>query len=290
MMKKFITNVLMCVLCVGLAYCVVYVIYLNVIVEKPTDNTSLYIFGDSQTYQGLILYDVEKALHTKCLSSAEHGNGVYDFLVFVENIPNNSKCIIGMSEALLYRNISSDNNHSGLNYNALCSLFLSGYSCKELCHIAQTNHFLPKKNLFSSRHSTYSYADSILYAEPLDGWKNLFVQYNRYHTCKKNAYLCGIQKLIDKGCTIHIITYPLYYEIESFAQNSSNRDSTQVYQTRILNMYNLHYEEKYIASDSLLMHDLSHLNEIGARLTTKCIISHIQKSDCNSFLEIKIEH
>jgi len=287
-MKNFIFKTL--VYCIGLLslYGIIYLVYSIYFVLNPTDSKSIYVWGDSQTYQGLILDSLEKILETKCYSSAKHGNGVYDFLVFTEAVPEKSVCVVGMSEALLYRQISSDNNHSGLNIKSINTLYKCGYSIKELCKIAQTNNFLPQKRLFSSKHSTYSYADTIFYAEPLDGWKKLFDNDDEYHEYKKKAYLHGLQRLAEKSCTIHIITYPLYEEIESYARTSSNRKKTLAYQDSVIKRFMLFSDVETIYSDSLLMHDLSHLNEVGARLTTNSVVKHLINHKDNSFLEIKI--
>jgi len=287
-MKKFLSKTALYLFLVVTLYILIYCVYEKILANTAKDNKALYIWGDSQTYQGLILDQIEDSLHLKCFTSAEHGNGVYDFLVFTESVPDSAECLIGMSEALLYRNISSDNNHSGANFKALYELFKCGYSINELCNIAQTNNFTPKKNLFTNSHSTYTYADTIYYAESLDSWKGLFTKNDNYHPFKKKAYSIGLQKLIDKGCTVHIITYPIYKEIESFAKTTPNRYATLKYQSNIIKKHHMTYQQVFLESDSLLMHDLSHLNEIGARLATDCVINHVQQNNSNSFLEIKI--
>ena len=51
------------------------------------------------------------------------------------------------------------------------------------------------------------------------------------------------------------------------------------------------YDTIVIHSDSLLMHDLSHMNEVGARMLT-VEIADILKNDTlnNHFIEVKIRH
>ena len=53
---------------------------------RDSKNT-LFIWGDSQTYQGLDLDVLKSNTDRAILSSAVHGAGVYDFLIFTELVP-----------------------------------------------------------------------------------------------------------------------------------------------------------------------------------------------------------
>ena len=77
--------------------------------------------------------------------------------------------------------------------------------------------------------------------------------------------------------------------MESFACNSINRHLTDSLKEVLIKDYALKYEEIVLDSDSLLMHDLSHMNEVGARLAT-IEIADILRADTvnNYFIKVAI--
>ena len=69
----------------------------------PKDIDACYLWGDSQIYQGIDISYLNAYGSRKYYSSAQHGAGVYDFLVFTETVPKKSRVIISISHPALIR-------------------------------------------------------------------------------------------------------------------------------------------------------------------------------------------
>lgn len=58
----------------------------------------------------------------------------------------------------------------------------------------------------------------------------------------------------------------------------------------LIEKYNLEYDTIMLKSDSLLMHDLSHMNKVGARLLTHEIGKILHSDSVNNyFIEVHIK-
>ncbi|MBQ4507863.1 MAG: hypothetical protein II970_03095 [Paludibacteraceae bacterium] len=284
-MKRFLSKTIFLILLAVMVLVSYYLLRLWLL--KPLNPDAVYVWGDSQTYQGIQIDLLSKNISCPICSAAEHGNGVYDFLVFTENIPDSSICLIGFSEACLLRKISSDNNHSGVNIPSMVALYESGYPLSEIVNIFTLNRGIPKRQ-FSESHYMYSYSDTISLPESVEDWCNMFETEDIYHYYKQRAYLSGIEKLHQKGCELIVISFPIYYVVEECASNSLNRIKTNALKEKILELYDMEEKNFYLDSDSLLMHDLSHLNEIGARKATQMIVDSIQFGERDYFVSIRI--
>lgn len=270
-MKKFLLKVGLSMVYILLLVVVLYLV-LHGISEKSNDRNKskgqVFVWGDSQMYQGLDVSLLSEVLGEQTLTSAGHGAGVYDFLVSEKNIPCNSKCVLSFSEAVLLRNPLSDYNRNGFELSCLKEMFLLGCPLDECVRIAGLSKRSIKYSAFSTGHGLYAYADSLVYREPLSRWHLLFEAERDCFFWKTNTYLKGIQQLADKQCRIVLVQFPFDKQVESFACNSINRRLTDSLKEVLIRDFALKYEEIVLESDSLLMHDLSHLNEIGARLST----------------------
>lgn len=285
-MKHFISKTIILIIIVSVVLVVYYMLRLWTL--KPLDSDAIYVWGDSQTYQGIQLDVLSKKISCPIFSAAEHGNGVYDLLVFANNIPDSSTCIVGFSEACLLRKISSDNNRSGANIPALFALYKSGYPLTEILNIFKVNRGVPKR-LFSTSHSMYAYSDTISLPESVVDWCNMFAKEDIYHQYKQKAYLTAINKLHQKGCTVVFVSFPIYYLVEECASTSINRAKTREFKGKILDIYNIKEKSYLMQSDSLLMHDLSHLNEVGARIATQMLADSIKFDGTDYFFSIHLQ-
>lgn len=269
-MKKFILNTCLFVLAVCFASCIV--VFISGYRDRKismADNDAIFVWGDSQMYQGLDIEQLSDSLGQKVYSSACHGAGVYDFLVFVDKVPDSSKVIISFPECALYRNPSHDNNRSGVNVYAMRTLFKSEYGLKEVFEIAKLNHYC-KTDIFTSNTPwLYEYADSIILAEPLDGFVRMFSNTDEYILHKHNAYLKGVESLSKKGCSLCLISFPFDESLECLIQESPCREKSDSLAAYLKKEYCLADMQVTLPSDSLMMHDLSHMNELGARKFTK---------------------
>lgn len=247
-------------------------------------DNAIFIWGDSQTYQGIDISQLSDKTGYDIYSSAVHGAGVYDFIVFTELVPDSSICIIGYSQCCLLRKKESDYNRSGVNYPAIEILNENKYGLSEIITILQNNNFL-QKDIFKKKSTLYPYCDIIITPEPIEGFRKMYAYEPVFYNDKYNIYKKGIKKLIDKECKIIIIAFPYYNEVATFYKSSSYRQHIDKDIELLATEYsNNKIDTLYINdSDTLLMHDLTHFNEIGAKrasnILSQYIDSTILKSD-----------
>lgn len=287
-MKKFLLKI-MCFssLVLGIFY------VLHSISIKTNDDSikdcTIFVWGDSQMYQGLDVVLLKMTLKKQILTSAGHGSGIYDFLVSEKNIPNYAMCVLAFPECALLRNPMSDNNRTGFELSCLQSMFRAGCSPNECLRIASLNRQNVLYKAFGTGHTMFPYLDSIVYPEPLSGFCGMFSEKKDYFTWKAKSYELGLQNLHDKHNQIILVQFPFEQQVEDCAHNSVNRHLTDSLKFELIEKYALQHDSIVLHSDSLLMHDLSHMNEVGARLFT-IEIAEILRTDTvnNYFIEVKV--
>jgi hypothetical protein len=67
------------------------------------DKDSIYIWGDSLVYQGVDLNALSELANKNIYTSAHHRAGIYDFLVFTEQVKEGSTVIIFFPKLALLR-------------------------------------------------------------------------------------------------------------------------------------------------------------------------------------------
>lgn len=288
-MHKFLFKIFLYII-FGFIVCLsICVIYTKQIKHQQDTECHIYIWGDSQIYQGIDISRLSALKNESILSSAEHGAGVYDLAVFADMVPDSSICIVGFSEACLYRKTSRDNNRSGMNIVALESLFKSGYKINDLYQICFNNQFLPKQ-ILSTRCGLYEYSDTISLPESVEGWCKMFAVENECHLHKKTAYLMSLETLSNKGCGIIMVSFPLYSLLYECTSTSINRKHTNKFKSKIIQQFNADEYTIILKNDSLLMHDLSHLNEVGSRRVTSELAKLPIFDGKNHFVNITINY
>lgn len=242
-------------------------------------DNAIFIWGDSQTYQGIDISQLSDKTGYDIYSSAVHGAGVYDFIVFTELVPDSSICIIGYSQCCLLRKKESDYNRSGVNYPAIEILNENKYGLSEIITILQNNNFL-QKDIFKKKSTLYPYCDTIITPEPIEGFRKMYAYEPVFYNDKYNIYKKGIKKLIDKECKIIIIAFPYYNEVANFYKSSGYRQHIDKDIYLLATEYsNNKIDTFYINdSDSLLMHDLTHFNEIGAKRASNILSQYIDST------------
>lgn len=290
-MGKFLRQILVAVL---LFTALILGVYFVLRYEKEKTNSYheenyIFVWGDSQMYQGLDVVLLKMILKKQILTSAGHGSGIYDFLVSEKNIPNNAMCILAFPECALLRRPLSDYNRTGFELSCLQSLYSAGCSLDECLRIANLNSDNIHYKAFRIGHIMYPYSEKIVYPEPLSGFCGMFSEEKDYFMWKAKSYEMGLQNLYDKHNQIILVQFPFEQQVEICARNSINRHLTDSLKFELIEKYALQHDSIVLHSDSLLMHDLSHMNEVGARLFT-CEIADILCSDTvnNYFIEVKI--
>lgn len=291
-MKKFLTKILVAiVLFFTLIMSVYFVLHYTSSKSNTYHNDSVFVWGDSQMYQGLDILLLGNRKGKQVLTSAGHGAGIYDFLVNEKSIPNNATCIIAFPECALLRNPMLDCNRTGLELSCLQSMFRAGCPLSECMRIANLNRQnIQYKTAFGNNHTMYPYSDSIVYSEPLAGFCDMFKNEKDYFIWKAEAYHQGISQLFKKHSQIVLIQFPFEKQVEDCAYNSINRHLTDSLKFDLIGECAMKHDTIVLHSDSLLMHDLSHMNEVGARMLT-CQIADTLMADTvnNRFFTVVIE-
>ena len=293
-MRRFLKRILIAMVLFSALIVGVFLL-LHFMRQKPVtyDSECVFVWGDSQMYQGLDVSLLGNKLEKQVLTSANHGSGIYDFLVSQKCIPINAISMVSFPEGALFRNPLSDNNRTGLEIKCLHELYLSGYPINECIRIFDLNRrrqSILYQAYSNSPHKLYSFADRLVYPEPLPGWHSLFEKPKDWFPWKAKAYVRGIQHLFDKHSQIVLIQFPFDEQVESFAQNSINRHLSDSLKFELIDRFTIKYDTIVLHSDSLLMHDLSHMNEVGARMLTCRIADSLQKDTINNrFFTVVIE-
>ncbi len=291
-MKKFLWKIVFVVACSAIFVMSVYsIMHGRAESTRPTNPKCIYVWGDSQMAQGLDVRLLGKKLGIPVLTAAGHGTGVYDFLICVENIPDSSICIVSFPEAAFLRNPSLDFHRYGFELGCLETLFRSGCPLEECIRIAGLNKRKIDYRLFTNiEHEWTPYQDSLVGTEYFDDFRRMFTEKKAYFTWKTNSYLTGIQHLIEKHVRVILIRYPFAKQVEDIAANSINRHLSDSLKGMMIDKYRMRCDTIALQSDSLLMFDLSHLNEVGERLLTNAF-GEAMKADTvnNRFFVVTVE-
>lgn len=291
-MKKFLLKVCFAAVCFSTLIVIAYFI-LHGISEKSnsySNNEVIYVWGDSQMIHGLDLSLLRKRLGKQVLSSANHGASVYDFLVSTKNVPHNSVCIVSFSEASFFRNPKSDYNRTGFELSCLEKIHQFGCPLDVCMRISNLNRNNVYYSAFGVNHTLFSYSDSLVYPEPLPVWHSLLEEEKEWFSWKAKAYKSGLQCLYDKHSQMILVQFPFDKQVESFAKESINRYLSDSIKQELIEKFDLKYDTIVLKGDSLFMHDLSHMNKIGARSLTAEVADILLEKDTinNYFLKVTI--
>lgn len=291
-MIKFLQRILISLVLFSTLVAGVYLILHHITMRINTYNKNcMFVWGDSQMYQGFDVELLSDKTGKQILTSARHGSGIYDFLVSEKNIPNKAICVVAFPECALLRNPMFDHNRSGFELSCLQLMFHAGCPMDECLKIANLNRSkVLYTKVFGFSHKMIPYSDSIACPEPLAGFCGMFSEKEDFYEWKAKAYMKGIQNLNEKESQLVLLQFPFEQQVEYCACNSINRHLTDSLKLELIDRFSMKYDTIVLHSDSLLMYDLSHLNEVGARLATNRV-AEVMKADTinNRFIVITIE-
>ena len=240
----------------------------------------LFIWGDSQAVHGIDLDILSKKTKLQVCLSAHNGSGVYDFLVFCEQVPTESMVLVSLSKLVQVRRKENDYNRSGISFFALKNLSISNYSIKEIKEILFKNN-IPRDN-FIYKTELAQPRDSILFNPPISRFRDYYRTIPDFLRDKQDLILIGINKLIKKECNIVFIEFPFHDFVSEIENKSDIKAKTDYFKHEVLSLF----KESSIDTITLdkkvnIFYDLTHLNSIGARdLTIKLAekINNFQKA------------
>lgn len=277
-MRHFIIKFLIFII---LTLVVIFLIYnsLDYIFNNKQDNDALYIWGDSQTYQGLNLDILHNITKKEINSAAQHGAGVYDFLVFTQKVPQKSTVLISISEPALLRSKNRDRNYSPLLYSVLNTLYTNKYTMLELKEIIKKNKVI--KPIFSNNSNMFKYSPNVIVNNTdIKGIRSSYENQPEYLIDKANIAKIGLSTLIQKKCNVYFVKFPYYSKLDSIIQNSIIKDTlNNIYNDfyKILNINTI--DSIYLNQDKQVMYDYTHLNIYGANQVSKFIGERIKNKN-----------
>ena len=266
-MEKFLKKLLFFVIGINLLIPLsVFHYSLKINFEKNND-IPLFVWGDSQTYQGLDLEALNRKTSRLVLSSAHHGSGVYDFIIFAEMVPESSDVLIAISEPLQIRSKKLDFNRSGFSYSALKLLSKNNYSLQELLIIIRKNLFKKPSHIFRRHNGNYDFNDrAYIDHELLTRIVNIYDnKFKPYIYDKQNLYIEGINLLKNKNCTINLIEFPFHKLLHDKIKDLPNSARTDLFFRKIINITNCAAKDTlYLNNSKNSFFDLTHLNAYGS--------------------------
>ena len=263
-MKKFIQKTIF--FSIGILIFTIVLFYsLQIYYNHPfSDKNAIFIWGDSQAYQGIDIEELSNITKKNVYSSAFHGAGVYDFLLFTERVSTNSVVIVSISKLVQIRRKEKDFNRSGLSFWALKQLYDNNYSIEEIIAIFKLN-LKPKRNIFKTT-NLYTYKDSMQIGQELSHFRSYYKTIPDFLHEKQNLYLLAIQNLINKNCKISFLEFPVYSDLKDLEKESpANQKIEELKNNMLLLFDDCQIDSIEINKDINIFEDLSHLNCVGAK-------------------------
>lgn len=275
-LRRFLSKIILFL--IGL---IIILFLLNYSINKflnTTKSTSgvLYIWGDSQAYQGLNLTILRQGLNKIVKTSAEHGAGIYNFIVFANQVPPNSNVIIAYPRLSFIRRKSVDNNKSILSISALKLLYQHNYSLKEVKNITLMN--LRPRPFYSEKTMLYPQKDTLNVSPPVKRYVKRFQKVPNYFYKKQALFNEGIKILIKKNCKITFIDFPFHQRLQHAEKMTEFSRANEKFTMKTISKYSIDLDTLYLPIKDHLMYDLTHLNETGANILANDLIK-MMKND-----------
>ena len=263
-MKRFIKKTIFFSIGI-LIFTVILFYFLQIYYNHPfSDKNAIFIWGDSQAYQGIDIRELSNITNKNVYSSAHHGAGLYDFLLFTEQVATNSEVIVSISKLAQIRRKQNDFNCSGLSLWALKKLYENNYSLEEIISIFKIN-LKPTRNIFKKT-SLYAHKDSVEIGQNLAHFKSYFQNIPVFLNDKQSLYLIGIENLINKNCIISFLEFPFHQDLENIEKYSPAQQKIEMLKNNILLLFDgCQIDSIEINKEKNIFKDLSHLNCIGAK-------------------------
>ncbi|MBN2383647.1 hypothetical protein JXQ70_12275 [bacterium] len=237
-------------------------------------------------YSGINLKELKALTGKHIYSAAQHGAGIYDFLVFSEKVPPTSDVIIAISKPVQIRRKEKDRNWSGIDISSLFALYNNNYSIQEIYNIIKTNKMFIC--IFRSENVLFPYSEELTMTEPLSLFEEVYSSIPYYLEDKQSLYVTGIKSLMEKKCHITFIEFPYHQSVVEIERTSKIKYYTDKMKEEIKSLFPS-IEEKTITlkSDKQPMYDLSHLNAYGASIAAQ-ELAHILAEKDNTPLYVII--
>lgn len=242
--------------------------------RKVNQKDAIFVWGDSQTLNGIDLKLMKSLTNRNVFSAAKRGAGVYDLAVFSEYVPPNSLVILGLSKNLQVRRPENDFNRSGLSFQALRLMHQHGFSFPYVFQILKNN--LGTKGLFITSYKPYPVIDTVAAKTLPVNYLNVLDSTSAYIDKKQSILTHLVRELSKKQCTVFVVEFPLDPVLSNAFFESPVDDKivkckktlSEIPETIII-------DSLVFDADQKVMYDLTHLNDRGRRIATRQIFEKI---------------
>ena len=102
--------------------------------------------------------------------------------------------------------------------------------------------------------------------------------------------MLSYKNLKNKGCKIIFIEFPYHPILNKIESKSDIKNKTNQFKKRVQQLYGkVKIDSIELNNDRQKMHDLTHLNEEGAREVSSYLASIIKQNEIATFITIKIK-
>tara|TARA_S200000501_G_C20853862_1_gene756917 strand:+ start:1554 stop:2366 length:813 start_codon:yes stop_codon:yes gene_type:complete len=255
--------------------------------KSTISSKSIYMWGDSQLYQGVNVNKLSMITKREVFSLAQHGSGVYDLMVFSSHVPNGSTVLLQIPKGAQKRKLSLDRNDSGLSLFAFKVLWENNYSIPDLFYIFRKNIFsVPQFN---------KYSDSWAYHEKLQDNLHKKLMFESYKNIpsfifdKQNIILAAINTLVSKNCKILMIEIPMHSMLDEMESKSELKGIHNSFSKEIIKELNLTLVDSVnLESEKNIFYDLTHFNIVGNKMLTDSLAVRLKNLESVKYIKFKL--
>ncbi len=163
-------------------------------------------------------------------------------------------------------------------------LLENGYMWTDLFRIIAKN---PRPiSIFNSKNPLYRASEKGFKQSDLLLFETIYGSVPEYAKIKQAIYLEGLKILKEKKCKILFIDFPYHSRLRKIENNSEVKRITDGFTDTVLNELGVSPIQFKLHNLDTLMHDYTHLDEIGAKKVTQLVANYLQKFDKNIYLSI----
>lgn len=253
--------------------------------NKKSSVNSIFIWGDSQAYRGVDLKLLSVISGLNVFSAAKHGAGVYDFLVFANNVPENSIVFVSFSKPMFIRKKKNDYNSTSFDLSAIQILLQNNYSF-EYCYRIFMKNIKEFNQIYESESVLYPVKKDVFLSESIERLIDFYSSVPNFIYEKESVFIEGLSILKKKRCKINLIEFPYDKLLQEIEIKSPIKKVTDEIKTKILRNLSLKNEDVFLNDDKRVMYDLTHLNQNGAEKVSIILANKI-KNKKGHFYTIK---
>ncbi|MDB4297744.1 hypothetical protein N9901_03235, partial [Flavobacteriaceae bacterium] len=270
---------------IPLLYSITYTVNNTMINHTVANQNDIYIWGDSQMFQGLNLELLKT--NKNVYFASKHGAGVYDFLTFTENTPPNSNVLLSLSTPIQIRNKEHDRSISYISLKSIYTLFQNNYTLKEIYLIIKKN--LKPSKIFSESNYLYENNENIkLRKGRISSFTKRFSSTPIYLTDKQKILNKGLNQLVQKNVSITFINLPLHPILNKVMDLFPMTEEINKFENSIIDKLKITKRDSiYLNKNLEMMNDLTHLNERGATAVTKELIEILKEKNKYNMVTVK---